>query len=184
MDETEIRERTRAWIEKAVIGLNLCPFAKAVHVGGRLRIAVSGVTSAKELLEDLERELRALVATGPEVVETTLLVHPLVLVDFLDFNDFLAEAEALLADLDLEGVVQLAHFHPRYQFAGTAVDDVSNFTNRSPYPTLHLLRESSVSRAVDSMADTDAIYRANIATLRKLGVAGWRALGLTSPEAS
>ena len=183
MDETEIRERTRAWIEKAVIGLNLCPFAKAVHVGGRLRIAVSGATSAAELLADLERELRELVATGPEV-ETTLLVHPLVLADFLDFNDFLAEAEALLADLDLEGVVQLAHFHPQYQFAGTAVDDVSNFTNRSPYPTLHLLRESSVSRAVDSMADTDAIYRANIATLRKLGVAGWRALGLTSPEVS
>lgn len=184
MDETEVRERTRAWIEKAVIGLNLCPFAKAVHVGGRLRIAVSGATSAAELLADLERELRELVATEPEVVETTLLVHPWVLADFLDFNDFLAEAEELLADLDLEGVVQLAHFHPRYQFAGTEVDDVSNFTNRSPYPTLHLLRESSVSRAVDSMADTDAIYRANIATLKRLGIAGWRELGLTSPEAS
>ena len=173
---------TREWLEKAVIGLNLCPFAKAVHVRGQIRYAVSDARNEAELLADLKVELQALIAASPEQVDTTLLIHPDVLKDFADYNAFLTLAEAALDEAGLVGVVQLATFHPRYQFAGTAPEDIGNYTNRSPYPMLHLLREASVSRAVRAFPDAGAIYETNIATMEKLGRAGWVRLGLNSTE--
>jgi hypothetical protein len=167
---------TREWLERAVIGLNLCPFAKAVHVRGQVRYVVSDATDLEALLADLLHELRVLADADPEVVETTLLIHPHVLGDFLDYNDFLDVADAAVSELDLEGEVQVASFHPDYQFAGTAVDDMGNYSNRAPYPTLHLLREASVDRAVAAFPEAERIYERNIDTLRQLGHAGWRAL--------
>lgn len=169
---------TRTWLEKAVIGLNLCPFAKPAYAAGRIRYVVSSATSEQSLLVDLERELETLAEANPERMETTLLIHPYVLGDFYDFNDFLQIAETAITALELEGIIQVASFHPRYQFADTEPGDIGNFTNRSPYPVLHLLREDSIERAVQSHPDTDAIYQRNIATLRKLGPEGWDALGL------
>ena len=167
---------TRRWLERAVIGLNLCPFAKAVYVKGQVRFVLSEATTPEALLEDLARELLALRDTSPDETDTTLLVHPHVLQEFLDYNDFLDTADALVASLGLEGDLQVASFHPAYRFAGSAEDDIGNYTNRAPYPTLHLLREDSVSRAVDAFPDPDAIVERNIATLERLGVAGWRKL--------
>lgn len=167
---------TRRWLEVAVVGLNLCPFAKPVLRDDRIRYVVSVATSAKALRHDLRAELQRLAATAPDELETTLLIHPHALQDFYAFNDFLAEADAVLEDLDLAGTLQIASFHPRYQFEGTEVDDIENATNRSPFPTLHLLREASIERAVQSMDDPDAIYRRNIATMRALGVRGWTRL--------
>lgn len=174
-----IQQDTHRWVQRAVIGLNLCPFAKSVEVNQRLRIVVSAARSPEELLKDLARELLALRRADPEEVETTLIAHPWVLNDFLDFNDFLGAADALVEDLELDGILQVASFHPDYQFEGTAPDDVENLSNRSPYPTLHLLREESIERAVETMPDTDAIYETNIETLRRIGRQGWDALGLT-----
>jgi hypothetical protein len=170
---------TRRWLETAVIGLNLCPFARAVHVRDQIRYTVSAATTAEALLADLIAELRALAAAEPEKIETTLLIHPAVLTDFLDYNDFLGIAEAAVADLGFEGVIQIASFHPRYRFAGTAENDIENYTNRSPYPLLHLLREASVERAVAAFPDAAGIYEKNIATMRRLGIEGWRRLGLS-----
>ena len=167
---------TQRWVERAVVGLNLCPFAKAVIAKGQVRYVLSGATTPEALLETLGAELSLLRDTPVETVDTTLIVHPDVLADFLDYNDFLDLADALVAELDLEGVLQVASFHPQYQFAGTAPDDVDNCTNRSPWPTLHLLREDSVARAVAAFPDPDAIVERNIATLRRLGEAGWRDL--------
>ncbi|OWQ83374.1 hypothetical protein CDN99_26350 [Roseateles aquatilis] len=169
---------THRWVQRAVIGLNLCPFAKSVEVNQRLRIVVSPARTPEDLLAELARELLALRRTDPEDIETTLVVHPWVLNDFLDFNDFLGAADALVEDLELDGILQVASFHPDYQFEGTEPDDVDNLSNRSPYPTLHLLREESIERAVESMPDTDAIYEANIDTLRRIGRKGWNALDL------
>jgi len=166
----------RRWLERAVIGLNLCPFAKAVHVKGQIHYAVSAATGAAELRQDLLAELRDLAARDAQQRDTTLLIAPLVFPDFLDFNDFLVEADQALAELDLEGVLQIASFHPRYQFAGTAPDDIGNFSNRAPYPTLHLLREASIDRAVQAFPEAETIYEANMATLERLGPEGWRAL--------
>jgi hypothetical protein len=167
---------TRAWLEKAVIGLNLCPFAKSVHGGGRIRYRLSRATTADELLADLGDELRQLVAADPGEIETTLLVHPQVLNDFLEYNDFLDVVDAAVEALGLAEVLQVASFHPQYQFADTAPDDVSNCTNRSPYPTLHLLRHASVDRAVAAFPDAAAIFDVNIETMRRLGHEGWRRL--------
>ena len=178
LDVQRIQQETQHWVEKAVIGLNLCPFAKSVHVNQRMRYVVSDASTPEELLKTLARELMLLQRSDPDEIETTLLIHPEVLTDFLDFNDFLGAADALIDDLKLDGILQVASFHPDYQFEGTALDDISNFSNRSPYPTLHLLRETSIERATETMADTDAIYEANIATLEKLGLEGWKALGL------
>lgn len=177
-DEDPVIQETRAWLETAVIGLNLCPFAKPVHVAGRIRYAVSEAETPAALLADLLAELRTIAAADPEEIETTLLIHPRVLDDFLDYNDFLEVADAALEELDLVGEIQVASFHPDYQFEGTAPDDIENYTNRSPYPILHLLREASVEEAVASFPETDRIYKANIETLRKLGLDGWRRLGL------
>jgi uncharacterized protein len=164
---------TRHWLERAVIGLNLCPFAKAVHVKDQVHYAVSAASQPSEVLVDLRRELDALIALDPAVRETTLLIVPGCLRDFLDFNDFMAQAERVVRKRHLEGVIQLASFHPDFQFAGSEADDVGNFTNRSPYPTIHLLREESIDRAVAAIAQPQAIYEANIATLRRLGREGW-----------
>ena len=167
---------TRAWLEKAVIGLNLCPFAKAVHVKRQIRFVVSHAETEEALLEDLLHELQLLASADPADIDTTLLVHPRVLGDFLDYNDFLDIADAAVEELGLEGVLQVASFHPRYQFADSDPDDMGNFSNRAPYPTLHLLREDSVDKAVAAFPDADRIYEANIEALRKLGPAGWKKL--------
>jgi uncharacterized protein len=173
--EVVVRD-TRQWLERAVIGLNLCPFAKAVHVKGQIHYAVSAATASRELLGDLARELDTLVAMDASVRETTLLIAPGCLRDFLEFNDFLAGGDRLIRKRGLEGVIQLASFHPDYQFEGTTADDVTNYTNRSPYPTLHLLREDSIARAVEAFPQAEAIYEANMETLRGLGPEGWAAL--------
>lgn len=167
---------TRRWLERAVIGLNLCPFAKAVLAKGQVRFVLSAATTPEALLEQLGEELLRLRDTPADQVDTTLLVHPRVLGDFLDYNDFLGLADALVAELDLEGVLQVASFHPDYRFAGTDPDDIGNCTNRSPHPTLHLLREDSVARAVAAFPDPDAIVERNIGTLRGLGLEDWRRL--------
>lgn len=168
----------RTWLERAVIGLNLCPFAKAVHVKGQIHYVVSLATEPQELLQDLARELKALASMDPEARDTTLLMAPLCLSDFLDFNDFLAEADRTLLDLDLDGMLQIASFHPDFQFAGTTADDITNFTNRAPYPTLHLLREASIDRAVEAFPEAETIFEKNMQTLEQMGHAGWAALGV------
>jgi len=169
-------EDTRHWLERAVIGLNLCPFAKAVHVKEQIRWVESAAESPEQLLEDLVRELQFLAAADPAIVETTLLIHPRVLADFLDYNDFLDVADAVVEALGLTGVLQVASFHPGYRFEGTAPDDVANFSNRSPHPMLHLLREDSISRAVAAFPEAATIYERNVQTLRRLGALGWEQL--------
>lgn len=178
MTEEQVLEKTRHWLEKAVIGLNLCPFAKAVYVKNQVRLVVSKARHADDLLEELDRELDLLVATPAEEIDTTLLIHPTLFDDFLDFNDFLEIAEGVVDEHGLEGVIQLASFHPQFQFDGTEPDDIGNYTNRAPFAILHLLREESVERAVEAFPEADAIFGQNIATLEKLGHAGWTSLGL------
>ncbi len=167
---------TRAWVERAVIGLNLCPFAKSVQVKGQVHYAVSQARTPQALLEDLVLELNQLVAADSIDRDTSLLIAPDCLHDFLDFNAFLAQADRVLVDLNLDGVIQIASLHPDYQFAGTRSDDITNYTNRSPYPTLHLLREDSVDRAVAAFPEADSIFERNMATLERLGSEGWAAL--------
>ncbi|TNF58498.1 MAG: DUF1415 domain-containing protein [Burkholderiales bacterium] len=175
-DDTVLTD-TRRWIEKAVIGLNLCPFARSVYVKNQVRIVISRARHVDAFLDDLDRELEFLRDTPAEAVDTTLLVHPTLFPDFFVFNDFLDVVDDVVAEHELEGVIQVASFHPDFQFEGTEADDISNATNRAPYPTLHLLREDSVSRAVDSDGgDAEAIVERNIATLRQLGSEGWKAL--------
>jgi uncharacterized protein len=171
---------TQRWLERAVIGLNLCPFAKAVHVKGLIHYAVSEATTPAELLIELQNELNSLdnmaVAGVSICYDTTLLIAPYCLIDFLNFNDFLGKADKLLSKMKLEGTIQLANFHPQYQFAGTEPDDITNFTNRAPYPTLHLLRESSISQAVAAFPEAEAIFEVNMETMERLGLKGWDAL--------
>jgi hypothetical protein len=176
---------TRRWLERAVIGLNLCPFAKSVHVKGQVHYAVSDAQYVDELLIDLKTELLSLVDSEPAARDTTLLIAPYCLHDFLDFNDFLGSADKLLTRMKLDGVLQIASLHPAYQFAGTEVDDITNFTNRSPYPTLHLLREESIDRAVAAFPNAESIFETNIQTLQRLGPQGWAALqaGASQPDA-
>ena len=169
---TEIA-RTRAWVEQAVIGLNLCPFARSVQAREQIRYVLTAAVDADGLLEALSEELDLLAAADPSALETTLLIHPHAMLDFLDYNDFLEAADAAVEALGYTGILQVASFHPMYQFEGTAADDVTNATNRSPFPTLHLLRESSIERAVQAFGDTDRIYRANVRTLQALGEPGW-----------
>jgi hypothetical protein len=175
-DPTAIIATTRTWLERAVIGLNLCPFAKSVHVKGQIRYVVTQVTAVDALRAALEHELALLAAADPEMTDTTLLIHPRVLRDFFDYNDFLEDAEHAVRRLGLDGVLQVASFHPDYVFADSTPDDMANFTNRSPYPMLHLLREASIDRAVAAFPDASAIYERNIDTLRELGLKGWQAL--------
>ena len=164
------------WLERAVIGLNLCPFAKGVHAKGQIHYVVSAATDAAALAQDLRRELADLAAAPAEVRDTTLLMAPDCLQDFLEFNDFLGVAEDVLDELDLDGTLQIASFHPQFQFAGTDAGDVTNCTNRAPYPTLHLLREDSIDRAVQAYPEAEAIYERNMEVLEQLGMPGWQAL--------
>ena len=164
-----------------MIGLNLCPFAKSVYVKQQVRFVLSDASTPEALLEQLAEELLLLRDTPASEIDTTLLVHPDVLQDFLDYNDFLDNADAAVEALDLGGILQVASFHPAYQFAGTAPQDISNYTNRAPYPTLHLLREDSVSRAVAAFPEADSIVDRNIETLDRLGIEGWEKLFATTP---
>ena len=178
MTDDEVLNQTRDWLEKAVIGLNLCPFAKAVYVKNQVRLVVSQARHADDLLEELDSELDRLVGTPAEELDTTLLIHPTLFDDFLDFNDFMEIAEGVLDEHELEGIVQLASFHPKFQFDGTEPDDIGNYTNRAPFAILHLLREDSIERAVQAFPRAEAIFEENIKTLEKLGHSGWRDLGL------
>ena len=179
--DEEIIATTRRWLERAVIGLNLCPFAKAATVKQRVRFTVSTATTDEALLDDLILALQDLHAADPSECETTLLIHPQALRHFLDYNDFLDAADAALDALGLDGVIQVASFHPQYQFAGTEAGDIENYTNRAPYPLLHLLREDSIEKAVESYPDVDDIPVRNIETLKKLGREGWARLELDPP---
>ena len=178
MTDEQVLEKTRHWLEKAVIGLNLCPLAKAVYTKNQVRLVVSHARHADDLLEDLDRELDLLVATPASEIDTTLIIHATLFEDFLDFNDFLEVADGVVGEHELDGVVQLASFHPGFQFEGTEVDDISNYTNRAPFAMLHLLREDSVARAVEAFPEAETIFEQNISTLQKLGLPGWKSLGL------
>ncbi len=172
-DDDQIIAATRNWLEKAVIGLNLCPFAKAVHVKKQVRYVVANATTPEALLETLMDELQLLSDTDPETTDTTLLIHPFVLNDFLDYNEFLDIADAAVEDMQLDGELQVASFHPQYQFADSDINDIGNYSNRSPYPILHLLREESITRAVEAFPEAADIFDKNIETLEKLGHDGW-----------
>lgn len=181
MNDEEVLAAMRQWVEKAVIGLNLCPFAKSVYVKDQVRFVISHARHLDGFLEDLDRELDFLAAADPNEVDTTLLIHPTLLPDFVDFNDFTIIAESAVEEHGLEGIIQVASFHPRFQFADTEPDDIGNYTNRAPYPTLHLIREESLARAVEAFPDAEAIFGRNIETLKRLGLAGWLALGFSKP---
>jgi hypothetical protein len=172
-DDDEIIAATRRWLERAVIGLNLCPFAKAVYVKEQVRYVVSPARTPEELLETLMNELQDLADTDPDKVDTTLIIHPFVLDDFLDFNEFLDVADAAVEDMQFDGELQVASFHPDYQFADTDQNDIANYTNRAPYPILQLLREESIDRAVEAFPDAEAIFEKNIETMEALGHEGW-----------
>ena len=164
---------TRRWLERAVIGLNLCPFAKAVYVKQQVRFVLSDAATEEALLTDLGEELQRLQAVGPDETDTTLIVHPRVLTDFIDYNDFLDLVDGMIAELDLEGELQVASFHPDYQFADSAFDDPGNCTNRAPYPTLHLLREASLDKAIEAYPDAGVIVERNLKTMAKLGLSAY-----------
>ena len=175
-------EDTQLWLSRAVVGLNLCPFAKAVVAKGQVRYVVTELTEPEQVLLLLQSEMQTLVEADPDTLDTTLLIAPYLLPDFLDFNEFLFDCDAVLRGLDLEGVLQIADFHPRYQFEGTQTDDISNFTNRAPFPTLHLLREESMDKAVAAFPDASLIYERNVEVLEALGREGWEALGLSNNQ--
>ena len=178
LDATTVTDHTRQWLEKAVIGLNLCPFAKAPHVKNLVRISVSQARHLDGFLEDLDRELQLLGDTPADELETTLLVHPTLFPDFDTFNQMLDIADAAVVDNGLEGIVQIAPFHPDFQFEGTDSDDIGNYTNRSPYPTLHLIREDSIAKAAQAFPDASAIFERNIALLEEMGHEGWDKLDI------
>lgn len=180
-DDDAVVAATRRWLERAVIGLNLCPFAKSVYVKEQVRYVVSAARTPEALLEQLMDELQRLSDTPAEEVDTTLLIHPWVLGDFLDYNAFLGIAEDAVEELGLGGELQVASFHPQYQFADAPPHDITNYTNRAPYPILHLLREASIDRAVEAFPDAEEIYSRNMETMRSLGMEGWKALG-TDPK--
>ncbi|WP_434777988.1 DUF1415 domain-containing protein [Neisseria sp. Ec49-e6-T10] len=177
-----ILAHTRTWLEKAIIGLNLCPFAKAVYAKNQVKLIVSHARHLDGFLEDLDRELLFLANCPPEETDTSLLIHPRLFEDFLLFNDMMELADQAIIDNQLEGVIQLAPFHPEFQFEGTNVEDISNYTNRSPYPTLHLIRESSIDKALTTMLNPDSIFERNIALLEEMGHEGWATLGLPSSK--
>jgi uncharacterized protein len=167
---------TKHWLEVAVIGLNLCPFAKAPYAKNKIRFVISEATDEEALLHQLSDELKLLETTPIDEIETTLIIHPHVLHDFFDYNDFLSTAESLLTEQALDGEIQIASFHPEYQFSGTQKEDPTNNTNRSPYPMLHLLREDSIDRALESDQTAEAVIERNTKTMRELGGNGWQSL--------
>ncbi|OFR04731.1 peptidase [Neisseria sp. HMSC055H02] len=177
-DSATVTDHTRQWLEKAVIGLNLCPFAKPPHVKNLVRISVSQARHLDGFLEDLDRELQLLGDTPADELETTLLVHPTLFPDFDTFNQMLDIADAAVVDNGLEGIVQIAPFHPDFQFEGTDSDDIGNYTNRSPYSTLHLIREDSIAKAAQAFPDASVIFERNIALLEKMGHEGWDKLDI------
>ncbi len=179
--DQEVVAETIRWLECAVIGLNLCPFAKGVHAKGQIQVSVVREQDPRVLLDVIKRELLALSVADAAAVDTCLLVTPDIFPDFLEFNSFVGKADTLIRKLKLEGVLQIAHFHPDFQFAGTDADDISNFTNRAPFPILHLLREDSISRAVASFPEAELIFEKNVRTLESLGRSGWDALGIARP---
>ena len=177
--EAEVLAQTWHWVEAAVVGLNLCPFAKSVLNKGQIRVAVSQAKHLDAFLEDLDRELLHLRDCDPNVTDTTLLVHPTLFPDFLVFNDVLDIVDDVLQEHELEGVIQVAPFHPDFVFEGEAEDDMSHFTNRAPYATLHLIREESLERAIGASSESaEDIYTRNQGVLRHLGLEGWRKLML------
>ena len=176
--EAQVVADTQDWLDKAVIGLNLCPFAKAVVAKQQVRMVVCMDSEPEQVLNMLQEEMQLLINTNAAVLDTTLLIAPNLLPDFLDFNEFLFDCDSVLVSMELEGVLQIADFHPRYQFAGTQPDDISNFTNRAPYPTLHLLREESIDKVVEAFPDASLIYERNMQVLEDLGREGWEGLGL------
>ena len=182
LSNEEVIATTKLWLERAVIGLNLCPFAKGVHTKNLIRYVVSEARTTEELLQDLLNEYEILAESDATRIDTTLLIHPYVLTDFLDYNDFLELADTSLVEVDLDGELQVASMHPNYQFANTEPDDISNYTNRSPYPTLHLLREASIEQAVAAFPDASRIFDHNIETMRRLGHEGWNQLGLGTTQ--
>lgn len=183
-DSQKVLADTVRWLERAVIGLNLCPFAKSVHVKKQIHYVISEATEPAALLEELRHELAALAAADPQVRDTTLLVAPQMFQEFLEFNDFLTQADDVLFDLELDGTLQIASFHPQFVFAGTLDDDITNYTNRAPYPTLHLIREESIDRAVQAFPQAEQIYERNMELLQSMGHAGWAALGLGADDAN
>lgn len=178
----EVIAATQLWLERAVIGINLCPFAKEVHIKKQIRYVVSSAAHPEDLLEELMREMEVLAETPSEKIDTTLLIHPYVLTDFLDYNDFLEVVDEALEDVELDGILQVASMHPQYQFADTQPDDIENYTSRAPYPTLQLLREASIVKVVAAYPEAEQIFDNNIATLRSLGHDGWDALGLAAVQ--
>ena len=175
---------TQLWLERAVIGLNLCPFAREVHANKQIRYVVSSAAHPEDLLEELMNELEVLAETPSETIDTTLLIHPYVLTDFLDQNDFMGVVDEALDDMELDGILQVASMHPLYQFADTQPDDIENYTSRAPYPILQLLREASIVKVVAAYPEAEQIFDNNIATLRRLGHAGWNELGLANLAAT
>jgi uncharacterized protein len=176
IDHAKVIAQSQHWLEKAVLGLDLCPFARKPYAEGRVRFVVSEAKNMDALLDDLERELQFIHETDEASCETTLLIHPLMFGDFEAYNDFLDVADGVIVELGYESELQIASFHPQYQFADTQPDDIENYTNRSPYPTLHILRESSVEQAIEAFEDTEKIYQTNIETLKRLGHEGWAKL--------
>ena len=183
MTDADAVALTIKWLERAVIGLNLCPFAKSVHVKGQIHYAVTHVSTHADVLDALKFELNGLQAQASIARDTTLLIAPLAFPDFLDFNDFLPDCDRLLRRMKLDGIFQIASFHPKFQFAGTDADDITNYTNRAPFPILHLLREDSMDRAVAAFPEPDVIFETNMQTLENLGIEGWSALGVQAPSA-
>ena len=177
----EVLQATERWLERAVIGLNLCPFAKAVHVKGQIHYALTWSQDTADVLDDLARALHELLAQDPQQRDTTLLIAPNAFPDFWDFHGFVQSADKLLRSLRLDSALQIASFHPQYEFAQTPAGDMAHYTNRAPYPILHLLREDSMDRAVAAYPDAALIYERNIARLRDLGAAGWIALDVAAP---
>ena len=181
-DVQQIIDDMRLWLEQAVIGLNLCPFAKSVHVKNQIRYVVSEATELDVALTDLLLELRHLHNVSPETTDTTLLIFPHMFHDFYVFNDVLDLVDEVTDAEEFDNAFQVASFHPQFQFANTQPDDIENYTNRAPYPTWHLIREASIDRAVQSFPDAEAIYSRNIQTLRTLGLTGWQQLFTQHPE--
>jgi hypothetical protein len=179
--EGEVLQTTERWLERAVIGLNLCPFAKAVHVKGQIHYALTWSQETADVLDDLTVALHDLLAQDPQQRETTLLIAPNAFPDFWDFHGFVQRADKLLRSLGLDSALQIASFHPQYEFAQAPAGDMAHYTNRAPYPILHLLREDSMDRAVAAYPDAALIYERNIARLRDLGAAGWLALDVAAP---
>ena len=177
----EVLQTTERWLERAVIGLNLCPFAKAVHVKGQIHYALTWSQDTADVLDDLVLALHELLAQDPQQRDTTLLIAPHAFPEFWDFHGFVSRADKLLRSLRLDSALQIASFHPQYEFAQTPACDMAHYTNRAPYPILHLLREDSMDRAVAAYPDAALIYERNIARLRDLGAAGWIALDVAAP---